>query len=173
MGLFDMFSAEEKDSLFDQLKSEFPAVSTDAIEMAVTFGRVVGRRNVRQEALLSRFNLTAGRFSILMLLHRAVSQALSPTELAKAVNVTRATITQFLDALERDALVERVDDPNDRRAMKIVLTKSGRALLSEVLKVHLEQLTIITKILTRAERKQFLAIIEKIENALPKAEATE
>ena len=48
--------------------------------------------------------LSEGKFKILMLLFDAKDHSLSPTELAKQSNVTKATITGLLDGLVRTVL---------------------------------------------------------------------
>lgn len=52
------------------------------------------------------------------------------TELADKIGVTKQAIGPLIDDLEREGVVERVDDPVDRRAKRIRWTKKGqRALL--------------------------------------------
>ncbi len=49
-------------------------------------------------------------------------------DLMRVFGYAPRTITEALDALERDGLVERVPDPVDRRAKNISLTPAGEAL---------------------------------------------
>ncbi|AQW30942.1 MarR family winged helix-turn-helix transcriptional regulator [Ralstonia syzygii subsp. celebesensis] len=49
-------------------------------------------------------------------------------DLMRAFGYAPRTITEAVDALERDGLVERVPDPVDRRAKNISLTRAGEAL---------------------------------------------
>jgi DNA-binding MarR family transcriptional regulator len=52
------------------------------------------------------------------------------TTLADKVGVTKQAIGPLVDDLEREGMVERIDDPDDRRAKLIRWTKRGeRALL--------------------------------------------
>jgi DNA-binding MarR family transcriptional regulator len=48
------------------------------------------------------------------------------SELADGLGVTPRTVTELVDGLERDGLVERKDDPTDRRARVVSLTDTGR-----------------------------------------------
>lgn len=41
-------------------------------------------------------------------------------------SVTPRTVTELVDGLERDGLVQRRDDPSDRRAKLVFLTNTGR-----------------------------------------------
>jgi DNA-binding MarR family transcriptional regulator len=47
-------------------------------------------------------------------------------ELAEMLDITPRTVTGLVDNLERDGLVKRVDDPNDRRSVYAEITDQGR-----------------------------------------------
>jgi DNA-binding MarR family transcriptional regulator len=51
-----------------------------------------------------------------------------PSELAPQARITRSSMTQLLDDLERRNWVERRPDPNDRRIIRIHLTAAGAAM---------------------------------------------
>ena len=53
-------------------------------------------------------------------------------ELADVMGVRPATVTGLTDRLVRQRLIERQDDPADRRVVRIVLTDEGRRVLSEI-----------------------------------------
>jgi DNA-binding MarR family transcriptional regulator len=80
----------------------------------------------RVEAALGRAGLSLAKFGVLTELVRA-NQALTLSELASRLSCVRSNMTQLIDRLEADGLVERVDDPADRRAVRAALTESGKA----------------------------------------------
>lgn len=53
-------------------------------------------------------------------------QGMTPRELSGCLHVTPATVTGNLNALEDDALIERVRVPGDRRVVHIRITPKGR-----------------------------------------------
>ena len=53
-------------------------------------------------------------------------QGMTFSELAEYLIVSRQSLDGVLKSLERDAHVERVTDPHDRRARRVVLTAHGR-----------------------------------------------
>jgi DNA-binding MarR family transcriptional regulator len=59
----------------------------------------------------------------------------SQQELANLTNRDRANVTRILDILEREELVERRDDPTDRRVFKIFLTVKGKLMEKPTAKV--------------------------------------
>lgn len=52
-------------------------------------------------------------------------KGISQSELAHRARVSKQAVQQLLDQLEADGIVERIADPLDQRAKRIVLTKAG------------------------------------------------
>ena len=59
----------------------------------------------------------------------------SQNDLATAVGIEGPTLTRHLDALERQGLVRRRQDPADRRAVVVELTPEGHATHARLLEV--------------------------------------
>jgi DNA-binding MarR family transcriptional regulator len=68
-------------------------------------------------------------FFLLRLL--VVEDGLRPSEVARRLVVTPATITSVVDTLERDGHVRRERSHRDRRGVMLRITDSGRRLLAE------------------------------------------
>lgn len=64
----------------------------------------------------------------LILLNLKINPAANQRELAEAVGVREATLTHHLNALERDGLLTRRRDPNNRRIHIVELNKTGEGL---------------------------------------------
>lgn len=62
------------------------------------------------------------------------------TELAERMQLDHHSAVGLIDRTEERGLVRRVQDQEDRRQVKIHLTSSGEALLSQLAQVHREQL---------------------------------
>lgn len=56
----------------------------------------------------------------------------SQAALAARLGIDRTVMTYLIDAYVKDGLVERQQDPADRRARRIVPTERGRAVLAEM-----------------------------------------
>ncbi len=68
-----------------------------------------------------------GEFQLIhRLAHEAPGTGLRIGDLAAWLAVKPPTVTQFVDALESRGLVERFADPDDRRAIRVRLSQSGR-----------------------------------------------
>ncbi len=70
--------------------------------------------------------------ALLYQLHFA-GDALRVTDLAELLGVDAPTVTRKIQQLERQQLVSRRPDPDDRRAARIALTPAGRHTLERVL----------------------------------------
>ena len=72
-----------------------------------------------------KHGLSEGRLHVLLRLAAAPDHQLPLGELADQLEVTPRNITGLIDHLERDGLVERIDDPADRRLTYARLTVAG------------------------------------------------
>ena len=117
------------------------------------------------ESYFARHGLSHGRFAVLMQLSRKAdkaSQPRTPAELAKLTGVTRATMTGLVDTLERDGLVRREPDPDDRRMMFVDLTERGRRALLEVLPGQFDYMSEVMSPLPEGERRTLVRLLSKI-----------
>ncbi len=78
-----------------------------------------------------RFVKTTGlsmpQFSILMQLHYKGSCGMS--EISERFDVTAAAASQLVEKLVQSELIERTEDPSDRRARQLSLSKKGAQLV--------------------------------------------
>jgi DNA-binding MarR family transcriptional regulator len=72
-------------------------------------------------------DLSMGQMSTLMRLHHG--SACGVTDIGAQLGVTSAAASQMIDRLAHMGLVERTEDPNDRRVKQLKLTDKGRDLL--------------------------------------------
>jgi len=91
--------------------------------------------NEIRSRLRTTFDITLPRFDLMAQLQRH-PDGLRMGELSKRMMVTGGNITGITDQLEREQLVVRVQDVNDRRASAVKLTQAGRAAFDEMAAVH-------------------------------------
>ena len=77
-------------------------------------------------ALLEPYGITPAQYLILECLW--LKDGLAPKTLGDMLRFDSASLTGLIDRLERAELVRREPDPEDRRALKLKLTKKGRSL---------------------------------------------
>jgi DNA-binding MarR family transcriptional regulator len=89
--------------------------------------RILGKKlHLTMERWAERFGLSEGRFQILLRLKHQPNGRFAMGELAEMLDVSPRTVTGLVDNLERDGLVKRVNDPDDRRSVYAELTDQGR-----------------------------------------------
>jgi DNA-binding MarR family transcriptional regulator len=79
----------------------------------------------RMEQALESVELSSAKFGALSILAEA-GEPLPLGELAGRVSCVRSNMTQLMDRLEADGLVQRTNDPSDRRVIRAELTPLGR-----------------------------------------------
>jgi DNA-binding MarR family transcriptional regulator len=120
----------------------------------------------------ARFELSHGRFGVLMLLWRKAQhgnecspsavEGRTPADLAAAAGVSRATMTGLLDTLERDGLVVRQPDQQDRRMMLVQMTDRGRTVLAGLLPLHFQTVAELFSPLSESERQTLVQLLARL-----------
>jgi len=113
------------------------------------------------KASLAEFDVTPVQYGVLACLWHEDSQ--TPKQIAASLSLDGSTITGILDRMEKKGLVKRMPDPNDRRALRVILTKQGLQLCEPIGKVIEESNQYILEILTKEEQEQFFNILERID----------
>lgn len=87
------------------------------------------------------------------LLHRSCSM----TEISQEVGLSRSSVTQVSDRLERRGLVERELQRDDRRVRKLKLTTEGLQLIRSHERQQLRRIAAVLKGLSKSEIDQMMA----------------
>lgn len=114
------------------------------------------------EDYLATYDLSQGRFIVLMLLYRTVEAPQSPCVLADKAGVTRATMTGLLDGLEREALIAREIHPGDRRMLEVRLTAKGKRFLETVMPGYFKLIRRCMAGLDTREKEEMIALLTKL-----------
>ncbi|MGF6595622.1 DNA-binding MarR family transcriptional regulator [Paraburkholderia sp. GAS448] len=88
-----------------------------------------------RKRLRNEFDTTLPRFDLMAQLERH-PEGLKMTELSRRLMVTGGNVTGITDQLEKEGLVTRDVDPNDRRSISVKLTPNGRALFDRMAVAH-------------------------------------
>jgi DNA-binding MarR family transcriptional regulator len=88
----------------------------------------------RLESALDRIGLSVAKFGVLAKLVEA-GEPVALGCLAERSSCVRSNMTQLVDRLEADRLVERLNDPSDRRSVRAGLTAAGRERHAEGVRI--------------------------------------
>ena len=117
-------------------------------------------RQVRSR-LRSQFDTTLPRFDLMAQLERH-REGLKMNELSRLLMVTGGNVTAIVDQLEKEGLVERLDEPADRRAFRIRLTKSGERTFIEMARAHEEWVVELLAGLSRRDEDELLRLLARV-----------
>lgn len=116
--------------------------------------------NNRLNRHLTKNNLTLSQFGTLeVLLHLG---PLNQRSIGEKLLKSGGNITMVIDNLERNNLVSRKRDPNDRRAVLIELTHDGRSFIEKFFPEHLAKIKDEFAVLTDEEKVELARICKKL-----------
>lgn len=112
--------------------------------LVVTFGRLLGVAN-RLEYLVGRTleqdcGISHLMYEVLLILGRAGEPGLAMSAIGRAQVLTTGGVTRLIDRMEAAGLVERADDPDDRRGRLVRLTTVGEQTAVRASRLHRDNL---------------------------------
>jgi DNA-binding MarR family transcriptional regulator len=126
-------------------------------DLGAMFARVTGRLIEAEKPILAARGLTMWEYIVLSALGRQPAQ--SQLALANAIGHDKTRLIPLLDGLEQRALLQRDQDPADRRARIVQLTPAGERVLkatrADIRKMEAQFL----KTVPRDQREPLVAIL--------------
>ncbi len=96
------------------------------VKFEMRFGRLIRMYYSRIQSQLAEVGLYRGQPPILMLLYK--NDGMSQKEMARALNLSPATMTVTLKRMEKAGLVLREMDEHDQRILRVHLSEKGREM---------------------------------------------
>ena len=136
---------------------------------AIGFGRrllrlgTAWRRELDQQ--LRRYGLTDASWRPILLLGN-LETPIRQGELVRMLDMDGPSLARLLEMLERDGLVERIEDPADRRSKLVSIGEPGRAIHTHV---HALAMALGNKLLTGVDPEELAAchaVFDRIEQTL-------
>ena len=116
----------------------------------------------RYEHFFERYDLSSGRFTVLLVLYQSLEPTLTPTECAERAGVSRGTVSGLLNRLDRQGLIVRTLHPEDGRMISIQLSEAGSQLMKEVLPEYLKWAATLIARLDLAEKDSLRELMVKL-----------
>lgn len=117
-----------------------------------------------RSGLRDQFTITLPRFDLMAQLERA-PQGLRMNELSRRLMVTGGNVTGLTDSLERDGLVRREPDPDDRRASRVRLTAAGRSQFAAMARQHEKWIVEVLGVLGRQDVAQLKSLLGRVKES--------
>jgi DNA-binding MarR family transcriptional regulator len=156
-------SPDWTDSVLSRWAAIDPGLDMAAYQVTARISRIGQHLARHQEDVFGRFGLNRGEVGVLSALRLAgPPHRLSPTRLSKGLMLSSAGITSRLDGLEGRGLVKRARDPNDRRAVFVELTDTGRALVDEAVAANTSSERALVADLSAADVATLTGLLRKM-----------
>lgn len=122
--------------------------------------KVMRRVQRHYESRLSCFGVTPVQFFVLAAMWE--QDGIKFKDLAMATNMDGATLTGILDRLERQDLVERRSDPDDRRSRLIFLKDKAKRIKNDMIEMALNLNRELESQFPPDEFRTFLKVLDQL-----------
>jgi DNA-binding MarR family transcriptional regulator len=128
--------------------------------LAFLLSQVGAHASARFAERLEPLGLKPAHAGILGVIQQA--DGLSQQALGETLGIFPSRLVAVLDELEQRGLVERRDNPNDRRSHALYLTEAGRAALEQIGRVGRAHQDALCAALDSSERAQLAGLLTRI-----------
>lgn len=125
-------------------------------------------RKVRHDSVPSGPVLSPPQVHLLFSIAEKKEDGVSVSELADMTGVTPGAITQFVNGLVERDLVVRENDPDDRRVVRLTLTRTARNQFEKLRREYLESATRTFDVLSIEDIRKLNTIFARIDVPLDK-----
>ncbi|HJV27894.1 MAG TPA: MarR family transcriptional regulator [Aromatoleum sp.] len=136
--------------------------------------RLLACHNLMEGELRTRlrddFETTLPRFDLMSQLYR-YPEGLRMRAVSQLLMVTGGNVTGLTDNLVKEGLVERREDPTDRRAYFIALTPAGRAQFAKMAVAHEQWVMSLFSAMDETDQQQLCKLLGKLKSRLVEARA--
>jgi DNA-binding MarR family transcriptional regulator len=154
---------DEIDRIVEQWNRERPDLDVSPTHTLQRITRLSLLQAVSFARVFAPYRVSFGEYLVLAALRRAgPPYRMNPTRLFNSVILSSGAMTNRLDRLEANGLVERQPDPNDRRGRLVALTDRGRELVDAAVVDHLENEQRLLSALDATEREQLTGLLRKL-----------
>lgn len=130
-----------------------------AIHAQIVFKKAERVISTKSEKIIRSHNLTDSQFSVIDVLYTKGEMRIS--NLLEKMLATSGNMTVILKNMERDGIIYRKRDTEDKRAFIVGLTDKGRKLFEKILPEHKVEIEKLYSILTDEEKATFISILKK------------
>ena len=117
-----------------------------------------------EKVFLGQYGLNVPRFYVLM--HVENNPGINYILLSELLLCTKSNTTRVVRGMQKDGLINREVDPNDRRSYRLTLSKAGRDLFNRVYPDYKMLVDGLMSKLDKAKLEDYLKASSEIENTL-------
>nr|WP_253199136.1 MarR family transcriptional regulator [Clostridium gasigenes] len=128
----------------------------------ITFTRAEHTIHKKELETIKLSGLTSAQFGVLEALYNKGD--LRIYEIIEKILTTSGNITVVIKNLEKDGLVKKNLDPEDKRSTIISITDKGKKIIEDILPNHINNISEIFNVLTDEEKITLKNILKKFKN---------
>jgi DNA-binding MarR family transcriptional regulator len=157
------------DQKLDELGDDLPDLDLDVEGIVERIQGLEKRFRRAMEETLDDHGLSYGEWHVLCKLHCAPDWTSTPGELSAKLELSSGAMTNRIDRLEEDGLVERRRDPDDRRGVRVALTDTGLEAWVESTNTQAIKEKLIASALSKTEQHELNSLLRKLMLAFDRA----
>jgi len=144
--------------------AQYPTFKWPAVELMLNLAYTYDVLSGHLAERIAPYGITRAGFNVLRILSRSEKKACKQNEISQLMLVSKANITGLVDSLFRKGLVDRVNDPLDRRVNLIKILPKGEELLDNLLPAYYKHMDDISSVFTDHEKKIFNDLLTRLRN---------
>ena len=153
---------DKVDKVIEQWNRERPDLDVNSMSLIGRFKKITQYLTLEMAKTFTEYGLNPANFDVLATLRRGgPPYALSPNDLIASTMVTSGTMTNRIDQLIKGGLVERTQNPNDRRSVLVSLTETGFSIIDSAVTAHVATQDRLTSSLSADEYKNLNTLLKK------------
>lgn len=157
----------EMEKIKAQWAKQRPDLDTEPMALVGRIVRLSAQLTEQMGKTFARHGLNGASFDMLAtLLRSGPPHALSPNQLLETMMVTSGTMTNRIDQLEKDDLVTRVKNANDKRSVLVQLTTKGRRIIDAAVTDHVQTQAKLVGVVEQEERTALNGLLQNYLTAL-------
>lgn len=155
------------DQILTQWKQESPELDLSSLGVTGRILQLARLLEKHREAVLVDFDLNLWSFDMLATLRRqGAPYRLKPTELYGLLMLSSGAMTNRIDRLEKEGLVTRLRDPDDRRGIRVQLTSQGVERVEAVMPVLFAEENRLVEALSQTETQALTDLLRQFLTAM-------
>jgi len=150
------------DKIVAQWAKQRPDLDTNPMILIWRVQRLARHLMQEMTTTIARHDLTFPGFDVLAtLLRSGPPHSLTPNQLLETMIITSGTMTNRIDQLEKQGLVARIKNPEDKRSTMVSLTKKGHEVIGNAVTEHVETQTRLVSVLSTQEQTKLNSLLKK------------
>lgn len=112
--------------------------------------------------VLAPYELSNAQYKIMIMLYRTPDKTVRQTDIEEKFSLTNPTVTGIIQNLEKNGLIQRIHNPNDKRSKLVCLTAKSCEMRDELEQLGESLESQVTEQLTEQECEQLCLLLKKM-----------